>query len=345
MLIEFNNSNYHQSQFEKFIKRLGDKHVNAANHNPFSYYADHSVMDLKRWVLISNKEIVGSVLIKKQKYIICGKNKDVYFIKYPVTLGNVDNKYKNTGALLMTSIAQRFPLSFGLGMGGVQSKIAKIFRVMGYKLIKIPFYFKPISYLGLAFKNPYLVNLFGSNIKSETKSIHTFINKSMEVREVDLLENNKYWIQCSFSLKRDLKLLNSQVPKRNPNFRKFLIKTTDQIIGSFCVFESKPRKHKYFGNLNLWTILDADMVFDTNAGRNFNIGITKIAKLNNIDVIICNHSNKKFHEFSNRNGWYSIKSNFAIALSPFLAKEIQQFENMNITRLDGDGPIGLGGNV
>lgn len=345
MLTQYDGSKIHIELYQEFRKRLGEKDADKKFENPFSYYGEESRANVSLWLLIIQDEVIATVITKKQTYIISGVEEDVYFLKYPVSLGIVDSSYKMAAVLLSAWIKKMFKYSFLLGMGGSNSKAAKFFRSSRFVNVDIPFYLQVTSWRSLILHNPISSKYF--SLKNNLPKLkYQEDNQSglhlKQVREFSYAYN--YWRQSSFSLKRTNDLINAQSLSNNLPFLKYDIKLNDSSIGGIIIFETAPRDHKLFGNLNIWTILELE--FNPKIASNFLINkeLRKHAIKRNIDVVLINSGAKLHKEFCKQLSWINLRSNFCLSMSPKLASKING-DDIYITRIDGDGPINLGSNL
>ena len=342
MLVEFTDD--YREAYSAFRFKLDGKMSSSPN-DPFDYYANKELSKNQLWILVEGEEIVGSVFSKLQKYVVEGKLCDVYFIKYPVTLAVVDKNYIHCPIQLILAIRKKFAYSFLLGMGGINSRTAKIFSKFGFLIHDIPFLLKPINYLSLFFNNPYSLRFFPffSDLKIP-KLLRRENDNGYEVREVDEFSltafDNRY-DDASFSLLRNAKLINSQAPHYLEYFKKLSVLFEDFEVAHFTLFVSNCRAHKYFGNLKIGVLLDWVILDENPSVRKIFRELNNYLRSLGVDVIMANVGNSKHILGLKNNRWFSLKSNFAIGLSPKLANCISE-SRLLITRLDGDGPINLG---
>ncbi len=342
MFIKYDSTIEHIELLRVFRVRLGNRRSNGIFENPFSYYDTESDASVSLWLLIVKSEVIATVITKRLKYNISGFEEDVYFLKYPVSLSIVDKNYTLAAALLASSIKKKFRYSFLLGMGGSASKAAKFFEASRFINIDIPFYLKVTSWKSMVLHNPILSKIFPFVNPTPNLNIKSVSIDSNSLKQVEKLSYSfNWWKDASFSLLRTSEVVNSQAPQSVSAFVKLDIIVNEHVVGGILLFETAPRRHRLFGRLNLWTILDLEFDYSEVAASMVNTLIKRLAVKRKIDVIMFNSGLKKHEYFCSATNWLKIKSNFCLSLSPALAVRVNP-NDVCITRLDGDGPINLG---
>ena len=101
--------------------------------------------------------------------------------------------------------------------------------------------------------------------------------------------------------------------------------------------------HKYFGNMRVGTVVDCLAV--PGAEADVISAATIHLRHNKVDLIVSNQLSKAWGRAFSAKGYLSAPSNFALAVSPQLAHDLQPFEDssgqIHLNRGDGDGPINL----
>jgi len=344
MLVEY--TNIHEEKYCSFLNKItGQNHFSYSFKNPFEYYVSDSVAEVKLWLLIVQEEVVASVTTKKQKYIVNGEEEDIYNIKNPISLAIVDREYNYASLVLISSIREQFKKSFLLGMGGKNSQVAKIFSKFDYLAHTIPFYVKPIAPIPFLLFNPLVQKLLDIDRKLPNPLRNELHWKGFSLKYVAHFDNFNYprnYLNTSFSLKRTAFLLDVQAPNSMRCFLKLIVSKNGKDIGYITLFEASPRKHKMFGSINIWCLLDCFVDFECILPRELNKLLSRAARAAGVDALIMNTASRETIEFLRKSKWIKIRSNFAISLSPQLATQIGSERNMIITRLDGDGPINMG---
>ena len=245
-----------KNKLEIFIKKVVKKgKEKLISDDPFNYYKNKNLYKSNLWVLLEDGEIVASVIIKKQKYFVSGKLKEIDFIKYPISLAIVDNNYLWASVALIQNIKMQFPMSYLLGMGGSKSKVAKIFSTLGFAIKDLPFYIKPLNLFNILTQNPLVIKYFNIITKLKLNSRNSSKNqKNIEYESKELNDfNNEDFINripiSSFELEKNYLQLNSLAPNEIKNFIKFRFYEKNLNVGNCTLFVSQANNHKYFGNL------------------------------------------------------------------------------------------------
>lgn len=342
MLVEYKD--LHKEKYLSFLRKFSSQDVSL--NKPFKYYRQDSTAEIKLWLLMDKQEVVASVTTKKQEYIVNGKKESVFFIKYPVSLGFIDREYNHISLVLISMIRKKFKKSFLLGMGGINSYVEQIFSKFGFVSETIPCFIKPINPLALILFNPIVLRALKLNRKLPKPNRKEYKVKEFSLRYVVSFSSFNFkenYSNISFSLPRNAALLDIQAPNTENCFYKLVFSHNGKDICYITLFESTPRKHRLFGNINIWCLLDIFFIdHEYISYKEINKLIVLAAKDAGVDCLIMNTSSIDTLNYLSKSRWIKIKSNFAIAFSPDLSNKINLEKNMIITRLDGDGPINMG---
>ena len=137
-------------------------------------------------------------------------------------------------------------------------------------------------------------------------------------------------------------MLNKLYPKTAHKFHKLKIMREGVCIGWVVMLCTKMENNKYFGNLNLGSIIDAF----SNPEHSELIISKSVEYLRGLkaDLIVVNHANTEWGKRFARNGFVKGPSNFIFASSKGLKDYFEQdvdFNNSFLMRGDGDGPVHL----
>lgn len=316
-------------------------------------------------------EVRGGYYFKYQDFTINGQDTTIADIQLPLSEGIIDKTYNAIGVQLIQDALQRQRYIFGLGMGGFQYPLPKMFKRIGWFLYLVPFYFYIVHagaflrdfevvrkmkkssrsknvLIGLvsAFKilhilvffirlHSFLYTLFRIGKKVKSESFVEFADFADTLWE----ENKTHY---SIVAKRDQHVLNTLYPASNDKFHRLKVLKNGTCVGWVVMLCTQMEQDKYFGNLKLGTIVDTFC-----SPQNFKIIVTesvKYLKRLNVDLIICNHSNVICGKHFRRFGFLKGPSNYIFAISRGFKgffKDHVDFENSLIMRGDGDGPINL----
>ena len=346
MFIKYNDS--FRNQLDIFTKKVIKKgNENLVSNDPFYYYKDKNLYKSNLWILIKENLIVASVIVKKQKYYVAGKLEEISFIRYPVSLATIDKKYLSSSITLIQNIKSQFPKSFLLGMGGSKSKTAKFFSTFGYVIKDLPFYIKPLNFFNILTQNHLTIKYFNIITKFKINGFNfnsKYMNNNYAIKEV--IDFNKKDFEnrkpiSSFELEKTDVHINSLAPSNIKNFIKFRFYEKNVNVGNCTLFINQSINHKYFGNLKIAVFLDlyiSEKCIDKKKTLN---SLNHQLKKKNIDILIFNCGAKNILSILKVNKWIKYKSQWAIASSPELFKDIN-LDDMYLSRLDGDGPTNLG---
>lgn len=319
-----------------------------------------------------NGEVRGGYYFKNQEFRINKESVDIVFMQLPLSEGVINKDYKHVGPLIFQDMEIRRKLIFVLGMGGFQYPLPKRLKKNGWFMYLVPFYFlinnshaflndfEYINTLKKSFSKKIGINIikiFGL-LKVTTSMIraNSAVNRLIKFKKyrninaelieefssfADILwENNKDYY--SIIAKRDHYVLNKLYPKRSSKFHKLKITRNDTCIGWVVLLCTKMENDKYFGNLNLGSVIDA-FSSPENAELLIYKSVEYLKKLN-ADLIVVNHANQKWRKPFQKNGFIKGPSNFIFGISKGIEEyygDTIDFENSFMMRGDGDGPINL----
>ena len=315
------------------------------------------------YLAVEGEFVRGGFILKYQDFAFRGQNYAVAYYHLPISEGIVNKTYATTGVLMLRSAMKMQPMLFALGMGGFENPLPTMLKAMGWSLCAVPFYFRvnhPFRFLrnigrlhrslsGIAFTE---VAAFTGAGWAGIKTIHWMRSRNtirgLEIEPVTTFGAwaDKLWQKCSplyaMIASRESSVLNSLYPP-GKNFLCFKILRGSQVAGWAVVLDTQMRRNKYFGNLQVGSIVDclstpenASAVVQAAAG---------VLQRRGVDLVISNHSHAAWGNAFRAAGFLSGPSNFILAASKPLAQLLAPFASCEnevyLMRGDGDGPVNL----
>jgi hypothetical protein len=188
----------------------------------------------------------------------------------------VSSGFGAVGLLLLKDAFGRSPLLFGLGMGGIERPLPKLFRVPGVRMCELPFLFQvaPARFFGDASAlqgKRYLrvrsrvaaVTGVGSQafrIMNGTRRRHAMSRRNLRVeRTADFgAAADEVWESAMAKYScisiRDRETLNYLYPVRDPRYHRLVVYEERELRGWALVTDSRMQDHNHFGDLRVGAI-------------------------------------------------------------------------------------------
>ncbi len=318
------------------------------------------------YLAVDDHEVRGGYVLKHQEYLVNKARISIGNYQLPLSEGTIDSTYGKVGVQLLADALRRSPMLYALGMGGTDKPLPRLLSAMGWRLISVPFYFlvrHPQSFLkNIAVLRERPAWRLLSDVAAATGmgyigilSLQASRRKKrsrlgrLESEAVASFENwaNEVWEQCSSHYSccavRNKPVLNILYPVADKRFIRLRVDIDGVPIGWAVMLDTQMKHHKQFGDMRVGSIVDclaapeqADAVIAAAAEYLEQCGV---------DLVVSNQSHPWWCSALANSGFLSGPSNFALALSRELVKEIEQddpsFERIHMNRGDGDGPINL----
>jgi hypothetical protein len=314
----------------------------------------------ERFLLLDEGSVRGAFILQHQNFWLGAEAVPVAHLRLPLSEGIVDRKFAGVGMQLVRHALRQQPLLFALGMGGRQRALPKLLQAMQWRLWDVPFYFfvnRPARFLhGIralrtsAWRRLALdlaafsgVGWAGARMWDVARRKPAQEKGSIEVVRSFSQWADEMWEDCkrSYSMLavRDSSTLNALYPDAAGRFHCRMVRRSGQPAGWFAALDTVMEKHKQFGNLRVGTIVDAlarpqDAPLVIHAAADF-------LRTRGVDLVISNQMHPAWGAALRGAGFIGAPSNFALALSPELARHGGDGRGIHVNRGDGDGPIHL----
>ncbi len=308
----------------------------------------------------------GAYALKFQKFWLAGEVLDVADFALPVSEGIIDRSYTQIAARLLLDAVQRQPLLYGLGMGGFDQAVARFLKAAGWQMFAVPFFFQvvhPFNFLrnivhlrkGWMRRTALDVVAFsglGWVAANGWSMLHGEGRRLGQAVRAEIVADFEAWSDgvweaarphygmCSL---RDAATLQRTYPRGAENLQRVKVIRNEKVIGWAVVLNSSLRGHRYFGNMQLGSIVDC-FAEPENA-----VAVVEAARSllgrQGVDLVVSNQSHRACCAALNACGFLSGPSNFIFTSSKALTRKIEERQirpaDIHLNRGDGDGPINL----
>jgi hypothetical protein len=317
------------------------------------------------YVAAEGEVVRGAYALQRRPAAIDGKPLPVGTWYLPISEGAVDPRYALIAMLMMRDAMRRTPISFCLGMNGVDSAVAKLGARLGCQPSPVPYFARIENGARFAREARYLRRKKGMapllDVAAATGAasvgagllrlaLRRRPRNASELR-VELVEEfgpwaDMLWERCaphySFIELRDAATLNRVYPKGRPRLTRLRLRRGSQTIGWAVLQAAHMRNNPNFGGLHVGRITDllaapddAELVTEAATAALSGAGV---------ELMLSNQSHPAWCSALRRQAFLSVPSNFAFAPSPELAERIHAVDpdsqRLHLNRGDGDGPWG-----
>ncbi len=308
----------------------------------------------------------GAYGLKHQDYQIAGSVISIGNATNLTSEGIADPKYTLLGVQLLRHAMRKQPLSYGLGMGGENNDIVRLFRAAKWRITKLPFFFRVIrpynflrniSYLRTSAPRKLILDALAfSGLGWLGATSANFILQRRVRRFPDLVAepvnefsdwSDEVWRRAAaeypYCAVRDQVTLRILYPEHDPRFHRLKIHEGGRLIGWAVVLATDLKNHKQFGDMRLGSIIDA-FASPSDAAKIVQAA-DQFLRSKNVDLIVSNQSFRPWCDAMRNCGYLQGPTNFLLATSPKLTEMLEReqiAEDMiYLNRGDGDGPIHL----
>jgi hypothetical protein len=308
----------------------------------------------------------GFRLVRFPAWLGFGEEIEALNCREPLSEGIINPKYSFVALKLLKEMQKQGPYLFAMGMGGGQARFARFLKGAGWTVELVPFLFRVIRV------GPFLSELRllqSSRIKRMFSRAARFTGVGklgvslLQAKSIiagcrlrgATIENVTEWgtwadelwehfrQRCSFCVKRDRVTLMHLYQIGKDRTEAFLVRREGKPVGWVAVLRSKMSGHKYFGNLQVATILDG-IAYPDAMDATVTLAARRLAA-DGADLIVTNQQYAPWVRAFRNAGFLSAKSNYVLAtskaLSEAIARQPEGRERIHFTRGDGDGRIHL----
>jgi hypothetical protein len=319
------------------------------------------------FLAVDQAEVVrGGYVLKWQDFVVKGQDCVFADFRAPISEGFVSRKYPHVAAQLLWDALRRQPFLFGVGMGGEDVPVARLFVNAGWDVFAVPFFFS-VVHPAVFFRNAAglrttLMRRCLFDLIAFTGlgwlGIHAIQSKgccgmgaghgvvAVPVEAFDAWADD-IWAVCKgqygMTAVRDANALRLLYPAGKERFIRLKVTEGPQTIGWAVVLDTQCVDHKYFGAMRLGSIVDGfagkDDVAKVVAAAHSHL----VAR--GVDLIVSNQQHRWWCDALRKAGYLSGKSNYLFGTAPKLTEWLKSQnvskDDIHINRGDGDGPIHL----
>jgi hypothetical protein len=351
--------------FRQFAREIGGEATPLPT--AFGYYGPAEGLEVRQNLLVDERDgaprVLAAAIVKTQDYVLAGAPVRVSSITYPISLGIVEPRYAAVGMMLMRHILASHPLNYLLGMGPPDvNKTAKLCQALGWQLHPQPYAFMPRRLVPLARKQLGSRPAFGAALSAVQLTGAPMVAQALmkarlgnpgEVspKEVPAFgpEHDAWWSafapSLGFGLSRNAAQLNALAPGAVPAFRRLVFMRGGRQVGFAVLLIPEPHEARAALGANVATVVDfaADEQLLPNAAAALGRWLWK----GKIDAALTNTTHQATLDALTGQAGFRMRDTYSyLALAPALAKMLSSrgidVGQTMISRIDGDGPIGLG---
>jgi len=314
-----------------------------------------------QWVAVDGDgQVRGGVLSWDQQGVVGSGAQRVINLQSPLSEGIIDPAYILVGSQIIKFFLHQTPYVYIVGMGSENRPLPRVLKAMGWTVRAVPFFFRMIRparcvrELG-PLRNSAWKRIAGSLAAATGVAsigamvLHRATSVRQKAAEYAAEEVTSWggWAtdvwsafapSIKFSVRRDSETLSFYYPLRDGKLKAWQLKRDTVIEGWFAIAISSMCANAYFGNLRVATLTDC--VGSPNAIRSGCKLAVEEARRLGADLLITNQTYSLLQEACSGSGWRRGPSNFLLATSKTLTKEMDP-ELVYVTRRDGDGLINL----
>jgi hypothetical protein len=315
------------------------------------------------YLAVADGLVRGGFILNCQEFWVRGGVRRIAHYRLPLSEGVANGAYAGVGLQMLRTALQTEPLLYALGMGGEDRPLPRLLRASGWRLLRVPFYFKvlhPQRFLGeVRMLRTSAVRRVAAWLARWTgtgwvclRLLDAFKTAPREPAALEVVGRfeawaDEIWTQCrrryALIAARDSAVLNSLYPPGSRRYIRLAVLRDGQPLGWAVLLDTEMRDHRQFGNLRVGTI--ADCLSAPEDAAAVISQATEFLAGRGVDLIVSNQSHGAWCAALERSGFLRGPSNYVFAASKELAQQLEPFEaacpKMHINRGDGDGPIHL----
>ena len=314
-------------------------------------------------VVDHDDEVHGGFLLMKQPGWLNGAVVEVANYQAPLSEGIIDSRYGMVGMHMLRFVQKHWPLTFVVGMGGMDRPLPRLLQAAGWQVRAVPFLFHVVKTsrvlrelrmlqerppLRLAARAGALTGAGAIGVAALQHRAWTSGHAAREIR-FERIERWDGWADrlwqrtrdaMVFSVLRDCGTLESLYPLADPKYLGYVARQGEDIVGWAVALNTQMRDHNHFGNLRVATVLD--VVALPNAAAAVASQVRRALAADGADLIVTNQTHECWLDAFRRAGFLNGPSNYLFAMSKVLSQSIgDRFGAIHVTRGDGDGRIHL----
>jgi hypothetical protein len=306
----------------------------------------------------------GAYALQHRPAVINGAEQAIGAWYLPISEGTIDSKYALVAAQLVRDATRREPLSFGLGMDGVDSQLSKLVAILHHERRVVPFFVcieqggrfarearhvrrRPALRRALDLAAATGIAWLGAELlKLVLRRGPGLGDASVETVPQFGAWADEVWERCrgsySFVEHRDAATLARIYPAGRPRLDRLRISRAGQSIGWAVLQRAQMKRDRMYGSLHVGRITDC-LAAPEDAGIVISAA-TNCLVAHGVEVMLTNQFHPAWCVALRRNAFLSVPSNFVFAPTARLAERIRAIDpgmrRVHLNRGDGDGAWG-----
>jgi hypothetical protein len=282
----------------------------------------------------------------------------------PISEGAVDPKHSLVATLLIRDVLRREPLSYGLGMDGIDSQLSKLTAAMRCELRLVPFlvrierggrFAREARWLRRKLRLAPLLDIAAATglatLGAQAAKLALRRGAGLAGAEAETMAEfgpwaDEVWKRCrglySFVETRDAATLTRIYPRERARLERVRVSRAGQTIGWALLQRAEMQDNPNFGSLHVGRITDA-LAAPEDADAVIRAAAETLAA-RGVDLMLSNQLHPAWCAALRRNAFLPAPSNFVFAPNAKLAERIRaldpDYRNVHLNRGDGDGPWG-----
>jgi hypothetical protein len=320
------------------------------------------------YVAVDDQQIVrGGYILRQQDFWIAQRVNRIGYYALPISEGIVDPAYMPLGVGLLKEALRRQPLLYGLGMGGYDERLPQLLTAAGWRISKVPFYFRVlhpaaflhnIDYLRRTSPRAYLFDFLAASglgwlglqaVQGLDRPLPRDPSVTVHMEDRFLDPADELWETCktryAVCAVRNRAVLDVNYPVACKKYICLKVRRRGQLLGWAVLLDTQLAAHKHFGAMRLGSIVDG--FCDPADARTVIACARQALEARGVDLIVSNQSHGAWRAALRAAGFLRGPSNFLLATSPQLTALLGSggrdtpLDQMHFNRGDGDGPIHL----
>jgi hypothetical protein len=318
-------------------------------------------------VLENGSAVRGGYTLNCGIALVEGQLRAYGFLQLPLSEGIINPSYNLIGLAILKDALRRSELLFGLGMGGFEHPLPRMFKILGAEVRGVPFFFRVCRArkflrqsvaLRASPARRWLADVAAATFTGEIglRALNLFTSRgapSSRQYEFELVPRFEGWCdriwdetaaQYSFICLRDAETLN-YLYGRNLHLpvSRLRVSLGGESVGWAVVIAADLREHNHFPFLRLGTIVDC---LATPGKEDLVIAAaTRFLEQQKVDLIVSNQMHAAWGAGMTRCGFLRYQTNFLFAaprpLYGLLRASDEAMARVHLNRGDGDGPYNL----
>lgn len=303
----------------------------------------------------------GAYTLKHQQFSIGKQIVEIGMCRMPISEGIVDKRYSMVGVMLVKDALRKQPLLYNLGIGDLDTVIARMVLAMGWNVITaVPFFFKvrngfqflkniehlkttrlrrwaldAAAYSGLGWAGAKIVDATLTRKCRKAVTVEQVGEFSAWTDEIWQACQNRYSVVAA----RNADVLNTLYPPDNARFIRVKILDGRRVAGWAVLLDTVMANDKYFGNMRVGSIVDC--LATPEDANTVMTAATRVLEDRGVDLLLSNQNHPAWCQGLKMAGFVKGPSNFFFVASKALTKLVHEIDPsgtaIHLNRGDGDG--------